>query len=166
MTRGKPPTLRFLFAHPAHLIALGFGAGLSPVAPGTFGTLVALPLAAALRTYATDAVYLAAVAVAFLVGIWAAGRTGRDLGVGDHGAIVWDEVVAFLLVLFFVGAEPIREAFAFLLFRLFDIAKPPPARFIDREWHGGFGVMADDIVAACYALLVLALWQRVIGLHS
>jgi phosphatidylglycerophosphatase A len=163
MTRAKPPTLRFLFSHPAHFLALGFGAGLAPVAPGTFGTLVALPLAALLRAYANDAVYLGAVVVAFVIGIWAAGRTGRDLGVGDHGAIVWDEVVAFLLVLFFVGADPIRESFAFLLFRLFDIVKPPPARFIDREWHGGFGVMADDIVAAFYALLVLALWQRVMG---
>jgi phosphatidylglycerophosphatase A len=166
MTRAKAPTLRFLFAHPAHFLALGFGAGLSPVAPGTFGTLVALPLAAALRAYTNDAAYLGAVAVAFVAGIWAAGRTGRDLGVGDHGAIVWDEVVAFLLVLFFVGAEPIREAFAFLLFRLFDIVKPPPARFVDREWHGGFGVMADDIVAAFYALLVLALWQRVVGVNG
>jgi len=163
MTRAKPPTLRFLFGHPAHFLALGFGAGLSPVAPGTFGTLVALPLAALLRAYADDAAYLAAVAAAFVGGIWAAGRTGRDLGVGDHGAIVWDEVVAFLLVLFFVGSDPMREAFAFLLFRLFDIVKPPPARFIDREWHGGFGVMADDIVAAFYALIVLALWQRLIG---
>ena len=163
MTRAKPPTLRFLVSHPAHFIALGFGAGLSPVAPGTFGTLVALPLAAVLRAYASDAAYLGAVVVAFAVGVWAADRTGRDLGVGDHGAIVWDEVVAFLVVLFFVGADPIREAFAFLLFRLFDIVKPPPAHFIDREWHGGFGVMADDIVAAFYALLVLALWQRVTG---
>ena len=99
MTRAKPPTLRFLVSHPAHFIALGFGAGLSPVAPGTFGTLVALPLAAVLRAYASDAVYLGAVVVAFAVGVWAADRTGRDLGVGDHGAIVWDEVVAFLLVL-------------------------------------------------------------------
>ena len=163
MTRAKPPTLRFLVSHPAHFIALGFGAGLSPVAPGTFGTLVALPLAAVLRAYASDAAYLGAVVVAFAVGVWAADRTGRDLGVGDHGAIVWDEVVAFLAVLFFVGADPIREVFAFLLFRLFDIVKPPPAHFIDREWHGGFGVMADDIVAAFYALLVLALWQRVTG---
>jgi phosphatidylglycerophosphatase A len=163
MTRATPLTLRFLFAHPAHFLALGFGAGLAPVAPGTFGTLVALPLAAVLRAYANDVAYLVAVAVAFVVGVWAAGRTGRDLGVGDHGAIVWDEVVAFLLVLFFVGADPVRVAFAFLLFRLFDIVKPPPARFIDREWHGGFGVMADDIVAAFYALLVLAMWQRFIG---
>ena len=145
MTRGTIPTLRFVFAHPAHFLALGFGAGLAPVAPGTFGTLVALPLAALLRTYASDTLYLVAVAVAFAIGVWAADRTGRDLGVGDHGAIVWDEVVAFLLVLYFVGADPVREAFAFLLFRLFDIVKPPPANYIDRHW------------------LVLALWQRTFG---
>lgn len=156
----KAPTLRFLFSHPAHFLALGFGAGLSPVAPGTVGTLVGLPLAALLRKYENDAGYLITVALAFAIGVWAAHRTGRDLGVADHGAIVWDEVVAFVLVLFFVGADPVRQAFAFLLFRLFDIVKPPPARFIDREWHHGFGVMADDIVAAFYTLLAFALWQR------
>jgi phosphatidylglycerophosphatase A len=155
------PTLRFLLSHPAHFIALGFGAGLSPLAPGTVGTLVALPLAALLRAYTDDLGFLLATVAAFAVGIWAAGRTGRDLGVADHGAIVWDEVAAFLLVLFFVGAEPLRQAFAFLLFRAFDVVKPPPARFIDREWHHGFGVMADDIVAAFYALLAFALWQRI-----
>jgi phosphatidylglycerophosphatase A len=155
------PTLKFLFSHPAHFIALGFGAGLSPVAPGTVGTLVALPLAWLLRAYTDDLGFLVSVAMAFAVGIWAADRTGRDLGVPDHGAIVWDEVAAFLLVLFFVGTEPLRQALAFLLFRAFDVVKPPPARFIDREWHHGFGVMADDIVAAFYALLVLALWQRI-----
>jgi phosphatidylglycerophosphatase A len=159
----KAPSLKFLFAHPAHFIALGFGTGLSPVAPGTVGTLVALPLAYLLRAFTNDLGYLLAVAVAFAVGVWAAQRTGRDLGVPDHGAIVWDEVAAFLLVLFFVGADPVREGFAFLLFRFFDIVKPPPAKLIDREWHHGFGVMADDIVAAFYALLVLALVQRVFG---
>ena len=155
--------MRFLVAHPAHFLALGFGAGLSPVAPGTVGTLVALPLAVLLRGATGDAGYLIAVAAAFGVGVWAADRTGRDLGVADHGAIVWDEIVAFLLVLFFAGADPVRQAFAFLLFRLFDIAKPPPANMIDREWHNGFGVMADDMVAAFYALLVFALWQRLFG---
>jgi phosphatidylglycerophosphatase A len=155
--------MRFLVAHPAHFVALGFGAGLSPVAPGTVGTLVALPLAVLLRSATGDAGYLIAVAAAFGVGVWAADRTGRDLGVADHGAIVWDEIVAFLVVLFFAGADPVHQAFAFLLFRLFDIAKPPPANMIDREWHNGFGVMADDMVAAFYALLVFALWQRLFG---
>ena len=159
----KAPTLRFLFAHPAHFIALGFGAGLSPLAPGTVGTLVAFPLAAALRASGNDLAYLLAVAASFLIGIWAAERTGRDLGVADHPSIVWDEVAAFLLVLFFVGADFLRQAFAFLLFRFFDIVKLPPARRIDREWHHGFGVMADDLVAAFYALLIFALLQRLVA---
>lgn len=157
------PSWRFLFSHPAHFIALGFGTGLSPVAPGTVGTLLALPLAALLRMLTGDVGYLLGVGVAFAVGVWAAQRTGIDLGVPDHGAIVWDEVAAFLLVLFFVGPDPWRQGVAFLLFRFFDIVKPPPARFIDREWHHGFGVMADDMVAAFYALLVLALWQRLLA---
>jgi phosphatidylglycerophosphatase A len=157
----RAPSLKFLVSHPAHFIALGFGAGLSPIVPGTVGTLVALPIAAALRVYASDIGFLVAILAALIVGIWAADRTGRDLGVADHQAIVCDEVVAFLLVLFFVGADPLRQAFAFVLFRVFDIVKPPPAGFIDRQWHHGFGVMADDLVAAFYALLVLALWQRI-----
>lgn len=159
----KTPTLRFMLAHPAHVVALGFGTGLSPIAPGTVGTLLALPLDALLRATVNDAGYALAVVSAFAVGVWAADRTGRDLGVADHGAIVWDEVVAFLAILFFIGADAVHQAFAFLLFRLFDIVKPPPAATIDREWHDGFGVMADDLVAAAYTLLVLALWQRIFG---
>ena len=157
------PTLAFLFRHPAHVIALGFGAGLAPVAPGTFGTLVALPIAAALWTYANDAIFVGAIVALFALGVWAAGVTGRDLGVPDHGAIVWDEAVAFLLVLFFVGRDGLRVAAAFLLFRLFDVLKPPPIRNIDRSLKSGFGVMADDLVAALYTLLVLAAWQRLRG---
>ena len=157
----QAPRPAFLVSHPAHFIALGFGAGLSPIAPGTVGTLLAVPIAAALRASAGDAAFLAAIAVSLAVGVWAAARTGRDLGVADHGAIVWDEVAAFLLVLFFVGAEPLRQVFAFVLFRAFDVLKPPPAGFIDRAWHHGVGVMADDLVAAFYTLLVLALWQRI-----
>jgi phosphatidylglycerophosphatase A len=157
----RQPSLAFLVSHPAHFIALGFGAGLSPIAPGTVGTLVALPIAAALRAYGDDLGFLIAIAVALVVGVWAAHRTGRDLGVADHSAIVVDEVAAFLLVLFFVGPHPLRQTIAFVLFRAFDVLKPPPANLIDREWHHGFGVMADDLVAAFYALLVFALWQRV-----
>ena len=157
----RSPSLKFLVAHPAHFVALGFGAGLSPIAPGTVGTLVAVPLAVALKTYSNDLGYFCAVVVAFALGVWAAGRTGRDIGKADHPAIVWDEVVAFLLVLLIVGVEPVRMAFAFLLFRLFDIVKLPPASIIDREWHHGFGVMADDIVAAFYALIVFAIVQRI-----
>jgi len=161
--KAKPPPLRFLFSHPAHFIALGFGAGLAPVAPGTFGTLVAIPMAMVLRANVPDPYFLAAIVVFALIGVWACGVTGRDLGVPDHGSIVWDEVVAFLLVLYFVGDDAFRVAIAFLLFRLFDIFKPPPIRQLDRAMKNGTGVMLDDLLAAGYTLLVFALWQRLVG---
>ena len=157
------PSFGFLIQHPAHFVALGFGAGLAPVAPGTFGTLLALPIAAVLWRHAGDAGFAAVIAVLFALGVWAAAVTGRNLGVPDHGAIVWDEVVAFLLVLFFVGNDGVRVAFAFLLFRLFDIWKPPPIRQLDAALKTGFGVMVDDIVAAGYTLIVFAVWYRVRG---
>lgn len=161
--KAKPPPLRFLFSHPAHFIALGFGAGLAPVAPGTFGTLVAIPMAMALRANVPDPYFLAAIVVFALIGVWACGVTGRDLDVPDHGSIVWDEVVAFLLVLYFVGDDAFRVAIAFLLFRLFDIFKPPPIRQLDRAMKNGTGVMLDDLLAAGYTLLMFALWQRLVG---
>jgi phosphatidylglycerophosphatase A len=157
------PNLRFLFSHPAHFVALGFGSGLAPVAPGTFGTLVAIPLAIALRDHFGDPGYLVAVVAFFVIGIWVSAITARDLGVADHGAIVWDEVVAFLLVLFFVGDDLARIAFAFLLFRLFDVLKPPPIRQVDAALKSGFGVMADDLLAAGYTLIVFAVAQRLVG---
>ena len=107
-----------------------------------------------------DLGFVLAIVLLFAAGVWASAVTSRNLGVSDHGAIVVDEVAAFLLVLFFTGTDPFREAVAFLLFRFFDIVKPPPARGIDRNWHGGFGVMADDIVAAGYALVAFALIVR------
>ena len=157
------PTIAFLLRHPAHFIALGFGAGLAPVAPGTFGTLVAIPLAMLLRAHAGAVEFVAAIVILFVVGAWASQVTGRNLGVLDHGAIVIDEVAAFLLVLFFVGPDWRRVAFAFLIFRLFDIVKPPPIREFDAAMKNGFGVMFDDLLAAGYTLVVLALWQRIIG---
>ena len=161
MTTTKP-TVRFLLSHPAHFIALGFGTGLAPAAPGTFGTLIAIPLAWVLRTYASDAVFLPVIGVLRLVGIWAAGVTGRALGVPDHGAIVWDEVVAFLLVLYFVGDSWLKIAVAFVLYRLFDIVKPPPIRQHDAAMKSGSGAMLDDLLAAGYTLLVFAVWKRVV----
>ena len=161
--RLAPPTAAFTFSHPAHFIALGFGAGLAPAAPGTFGTLVAIPIAASLRAHFSDVVFAAAVVLFALIGVWAAQVTGRNLGVPDHGAIVWDEVVAFLLVLYFVGDDAARVAVAFLVFRFFDIVKPPPIRQLDGRLKNGFGVMVDDLVAAGYTLVVLALGQRLVG---
>jgi len=158
------PNARFLVAHRAHFVALGFGSGLAPFAPGTFGTLVAIPLALLLRHYGGDGLFAAAIVVAFAAGAWAAQITGRDLGVPDHGSIVIDEVAAFLLVLFFVGVDdPLRIAVAFALFRVFDIVKPPPIRQLDAAYKNGVGVMADDLLAALYALAVFALLQRLMG---
>ena len=163
MNAAAAPNAGFLFRHPAHLIALGFGLGLVPAAPGTFGTLLAIPIAAALRGRVSDAVFAAVVVGLFVVGVWAADVTGRDLGVPDHGAIVWDEVVAFLAVLFFVGADAVSIAAAFVVFRFFDIVKPPPIRQLDHALKNGFGVMADDLLAAGYTLVVLALFHRLLG---
>lgn len=156
-------TFRFFVAHPAHVIALGFGTGMSPWAPGTVGTLFAIPLGDWLNVHTTDAGYLVAVALLAAVGAWASHRTGRDLGEADHGGIVIDEIVAFLLVMFFVGTNLTRIAFAFLLFRLFDIAKPPPIGSLDARMKNGIGVMLDDLVAAAMALLVFAVVVRLTG---
>jgi phosphatidylglycerophosphatase A len=119
-----------------------------------------VPVALFLWSYGSDAGFLAATGFFFVIGIWASAVTGKDLGIPDHPAIVWDETVAFLLVLFFVGSDASRMVFAFLLFRLFDIWKPPPIRQLDAALKNGFGVMADDILAAGYALLVFALVVR------
>jgi phosphatidylglycerophosphatase A len=163
VSRAMTPTAGFLLSHPAHAIALGFGAGLVPFAPGTAGTLVALPLAWALDAYAGTAGWLIAIVAVTAAGVWSARVTTRDLGVADHGSIVIDEIAAFLLVLFFAGPSPLRQAIAFVLFRLFDIVKPPPIRQVDRAMSGAVGVMADDFIAAGYTLLVLAIGQRLLA---
>ncbi len=157
------PTLAFLLHHPAHFIALGFGAGLAPAAPGTFGTLVAIPIALLLRAYGGDAEFIAVIVVLFAVGAWASQVTGRNLGVPDAGCIVIDEVAAFLLVLFFTGTDWTQIALAFVVFRLFDIFKPPPIRQLDAALKNGVGVMLDDLLAAGYTLIILAIWQRMAG---
>lgn len=162
MTIGRP-TSAFLFRHPAHFVALGFGAGLAPKAPGTFGTLVAIPIALALHAHGNDAAFIATIVLLLVVGAWSSGVTGRALGKADHGSIVIDEVAAFLLMLYFTGLTPWRIAIAFILFRFFDIVKPPPIRQLDAGLKNGIGVMLDDVLAAGYALLVFAVGQRVLG---
>lgn len=158
MKHGTP----FAASHPAHLIAFGFGAGLARFAPGTWGTLFAWPLGWVLGGWLEAPAYLLLVAALFALGVWACGKTGRDLGVHDHGGMVWDEVVAFLLVLAIVPREFFWQLGAFVAFRFFDILKPPPIRALERRLQGGLGVMLDDIVAAGYALLVLAVIKRVL----
>ncbi len=159
---GGRPDVRFLFAHPANFLALGFGSGLAPFAPGTFGTLVAIPLAFALHAVGSDVAFAVAIVLLVVAGAWAAQVCGRNLGVPDSGHIVVDEIAAFLLVLFFTGTSTLAIAVAFVLFRFFDIAKPPPIRELDAALHNGVGVMADDLVAALYALVVYAIGLRLL----
>ena len=161
-TYGRP-SLRFVFSHPAHFIAFGFGIGLSPVAPGTFGTLLALPMYAWLAPHLDNQQFLLLLAGMFIVGGWACEVSGKRLGVHDHGGMVWDEVTAFLAVLFFTPAAPLWQGCAFLLSRLFDIVKPMPIRYFDRNIRSGLGVMFDDVLAAFYALLCLAGWKFLFG---
>ena len=155
------PNWAFATQSSAHLIALGFGSGLMRPAPGTWGTLFGWVtfnyLLAGLSAYTQGAVIMAA----FAVGVWACGAAGKALGVIDHGAWVWDEVVAFWLVLWLIPHTFTAQVWAFVLFRFFDIVKPPPIRQWDAQLKSGFGVMWDDIVAAFYTLLVIALWNRV-----
>jgi len=157
------PTPGFLVRHPAHFIALGFGTGLSPIVPGTFGTLLAFPLYAMLAQALTPLGVALTIAGLFGVGVWACGRTGRDLGVPDHGAMNWDEVVAFLAVLMFTPEGLWWQVGAFVAFRFFDMTKPPPIRHLERTVKGGLGVMLDDVAAGFYTLLVLAVAKRLIG---
>ncbi|HQR60031.1 MAG TPA: phosphatidylglycerophosphatase A [Methylophilaceae bacterium] len=152
------PDLRFLLRHPAHLLAMGFGSGLASKAPGTFGSLAAIPLFLLFPAWPL-AWMLALLALLFLLGVWCCGVTGRALGVSDHGGIVWDEMVAMWLILALVPRTLFWFAAAFALFRLFDIWKPFPIRQFDARLKGGFGVMFDDLLAAGYALAGLKALQ-------
>ncbi len=153
---------RFALSHPAHLFAVGFGAGLVPAAPGTAGTLLAWPVGWLLAGWLSPVPMLLIVALLFVVGVWACELTGRDLGTADDGAMVWDEIVAFLLILAIVPRDILWQGAAFVVFRAFDIGKPPPIRDLERRYGGGFGVMFDDLVAAGLTLLVLALAKRLL----
>jgi len=143
--------------HPAVLLATWFGAGLLPGAPGSWASLAALPFAFAWRSLFGAAGLALAAVLAFAAGCWAAQRVIAATGADDPGAIVIDEVAAQWLVLLTAPMEPLAWALAFLLFRLFDIVKPWPVSWVDRRVRGGLGVMLDDVLAAGYAALALAL---------
>jgi phosphatidylglycerophosphatase A len=153
----RQPDAAFLVSHPAHFIALGFGAGLSPKAPGTAGTLAAWPLYWLLAQVVSPLAVAFIAVPLFFLGIWACERTGRDLGASDHGAMVIDEIVAVLPLFALTHGQPVLQVAAFLLFRLFDIWKPPPIKLLEKNLKGGLGVMFDDLIAACYAYLGLIL---------
>lgn len=153
-----------MFSHPAHWIAQGFGSGLSPIMPGTAGTLFGWLLYVVLSVrwpaIFTPVNWLWIIAAGFVLGIWVCARTGKALDSPDHGSMVWDEIIAMWLVLVLVMPADLKTQFwAFLVFRFFDMVKPPPIAWFDRRYKGGFGVMWDDIVAAFYTLLVFALWR-------
>jgi len=156
---------RFLLSHPAHFIALGAGAGLSRLAPGTAGTLWAWAVFLLLQIWLTPLQMGVLIAAATLVGWWACTVTAQHLGVADPGAIVWDEIIAFWLVLWLVTPTTFGgELAAFALFRYFDAAKPGPVGWADSlfkglGWRGGWGILFDDFVAAFCTLLVISIWR-------
>ncbi|WP_412478808.1 phosphatidylglycerophosphatase A [Azonexus sp. IMCC34839] len=159
----QPPSVRFLLAHPAHFFACGCGSGLAPKAPGTFGTLFAWASFILMRPWFGDAQFLFLIVSAYLGGIWFINVAGKALGDPDHGSIVWDEIVPFWLVLLMAPPGWLWQLAAFILFRFFDITKPQPARYFDEHVKNGFGVMADDLVAAGYTLLSLALLKTALS---
>ncbi len=164
-------TAKFMLGHPARCIALGFGSGLSPRAPGTVGTLWAWAAFLVADAWLTQAQWAWLMAAALLLGWWACTRCAQHLGQTDPGAIVWDEVLAFWLILWLVMPAGLGvQAAAFALFRFFDAVKPGPVGWADRRyklqpgqaigWRQGWGILLDDLVAALCTLLVIALWQR------
>ncbi|KQY90445.1 phosphatidylglycerophosphatase A [Pelomonas sp. Root1444] len=168
------PTPAFMLRHPARWLALGFGSGLSPKAPGTVGTLWAWLAWWVLSPWLDDRGWALLIGVGTLVGWWACTRTARDMHTPDPGAIVWDEVLAFWLVLWLIApAGVVGQIVAFGLFRFFDAAKPGPVGWADRlfkgerggrvTWGQGFGILFDDFVAAGCTLAVIALYRALLG---
>ena len=156
------PNVRFLFKHIAHFFALGFGSGLSPIMPGTAGTLFAwFSYHALMDNFSetlTPVIWGIVIVIGFCFGIWACHITGESIGKPDHGSIVWDEIIAFWLVLVFLPNVWNIQLAAFIVFRFFDMVKPQPIRYFDQRFKGGFGVMWDDILAAFFTLLCFAFW--------
>jgi phosphatidylglycerophosphatase A len=159
------PSAAFMLAHPAHWIALGFGSGLSPVAPGTAGTLWAWLAYVVLQNWLGPTGMGLLIAASVALGWWACTVTAAHMRVLDPGSIVWDEVVSFWIVLWLVMPAGFwGQFFAFALFRLFDTIKPGPVAWADGlfhglGWRGGFGIIFDDLVAALCTLLVIAAWR-------
>jgi len=146
---------------PSGLLAFGFGSGLSTFAPGTMGTLVAIPFAVAIKSLGVTGFWVALLLM-FLLGIEACTRVSRKLGVHDHGGIVWDEIVGYCLSVALVPLQWQWFLGAFVLFRFFDIYKPWPISQLDRNVSGGFGIMIDDVVAAIFTIIVLAVLQAIL----
>jgi phosphatidylglycerophosphatase A len=168
----RKPGWRFLCSHPAHMLALGFGSGLSPVAPGTVGTLWAWIAFIVLQPHMSDPAWALLLAAGALVGWWACTVAARHLALADPSPVVWDEILAFWLILWLVTPAGWKaQLAAFVLFRIFDAAKPGPVAWADAlfkvkrgvpiGWAQGFGILFDDLVAALCTLLVIAVWRFV-----
>lgn len=151
-----------VWRNPVHFIAFGFGAGTIGIAPGTFGTVVAIPIYLLVQDLA-PVFYITGVVVLFLAGIWICDVTSRDLGVDDHAGIVIDEITGYLFAMTTAPAGWLWVVYGFILFRLFDIWKPWPIRLIDRSVHGGLGIMLDDIIAGAFACAIIQITQAFFG---
>ena len=145
-----------VWRNPIHFMAFGLGSGASPWAPGTVGTLAAVPLWYLLAQLSLP-FYLLAVLLAFLIGCWLCQRTSDDIGVHDHGGIVWDEFVGYWVTMIAAPVTPLWALIGFVLFRIFDIWKPWPIGWADKRVHGGLGIMLDDLIAGLFAALLLQL---------
>jgi len=157
MNRPPDNLARTVLTDPVHFVAFGFGTGLAPFAPGTFGSLPGMLifwLTADLGLYVQLAIALAMAAS----GVWLCGESARRIGVHDHGGIVWDEIVGMYLTLLVAPATLLGWVLAFVAFRVMDIVKPWPIRDLDHRLGGGAGIMLDDLVAALYAVILLAFW--------
>ncbi len=148
------PKPRSIWRNPIHFLAFGFGSGILPYAPGTWGTLAAIPFYYILINLSLP-YYLVTVIAAAIVGVWLCGTTARDLGYPDHPGIVWDEMVGFWITMIAAPKGPIWVALGFLLFRLFDVWKPWPICWLDKNVPGGLGVMSDDILAGIFAMIIM-----------
>jgi len=156
---------RFNLKNPVHFFALGFGSGLLRPAPGTWGTLMSIPVYFSLLAILPEGLtsYLALLLASFLIGIYLCGQTADDVGEHDHGAIVWDEFVGFFVTMTLVSPIWQNVVIGFVLFRLFDIVKPWPIKLLDKHVHGGFGIMIDDVLAGVFAALILYFMQPYIA---
>lgn len=160
------PTAAFMLKSPFHFVAQGFGSGLSPVMPGTVGTLLGWFMFVVLSNRWTGIFtplnWAWIIGLGFLLGVYVCEQTGRALGVSDHGSMVWDEIIAIWLVLLLImPADFATQCWAFIWFRVFDMLKPPPIGYFDQHLKGGFGVMFDDILAAFYTLLIFTVWRLI-----
>lgn len=150
-----------ILTDPVHFIAFGFGSGLAPKAPGTFGSIVGAIIAWGMLSL-TPLIYAALTIVMFVFGVWLCGASSAKLGVHDHGGIVWDEIVGMMITYFLLPSGWWWLLTGFVLFRLFDIVKPWPISWLDKRVDGGFGIMIDDVIAGVFALAVIQLSSRLI----